>query len=84
MVLEPVCANKVRNGPPSADQHLLAQNLSSKRIAPSDNMRPKSDDAKWHHRWLKCSLVHAVTLMMHIEYIWFLQFQIKIFVDILE
>ena len=24
-----------------------------KRIAPSDNMRPKSDNAKWNHRWLK-------------------------------
>ena len=26
---------------------VLAQNLSSKRIAPTDNMRPKSDDTKW-------------------------------------
>ena len=70
VVPEPVCANKVRNGPASADQgfstasqgschvhgtpgwthppppippFFLAQNLSSKRIAPSDNMRPKSD-----------------------------------------
>ena len=29
---------------------LLAQILSSKRIAPTDNMRPKSDNAIWHHR----------------------------------
>ena len=29
------------------------QNLSSKRIAPTDNMRTKSDDAKWRHQWLK-------------------------------
>ena len=80
VVPEPVCANKARNGPATADQgsslasqgscyvhgtlgwthppppyppFLLAQNLSSKRIAPTDNMRPKSDDAIWHHRWLK-------------------------------
>jgi len=32
---------------------LLAQNLSSKWVAPTDNMRPKSDDAKWRHWWLK-------------------------------
>ena len=32
---------------------LLAQNLSSKRIAPTDNMRPKSDDAKRRHRLLR-------------------------------
>ena len=31
---------------------LLAQNLSSKRIVPTDNMRPKSD-AKRHHWLLK-------------------------------
>ena len=80
VVPEPVCANKARNGPATADQgsslasqgschvhgtpgwthppppippFLLAQNLSSKRIAPTDNMRPKSDDAIWRHRWLK-------------------------------
>ena len=39
--------------PPPILPFLLAQNLSSKRIAPTDNMRPKSDDAIWHHRWLK-------------------------------
>ena len=27
--------------------------MSSKRIAPTDNMWPKSDDAIWHHWWLK-------------------------------
>ena len=32
---------------------LLAQNLSSKRIAPNNNMRPKSDYAKRHHRLVK-------------------------------
>ena len=80
VVPEPVCANKVRNGPASANQgfstatqgschvhstscwnlptspypaFLLAQNLSSILIAPTGNMRPKSDDAIWHHQWLK-------------------------------
>ena len=38
--------------PPPIPPFLLAQNLS-KRIAPTDNMRPKSDDANWHHQWLK-------------------------------
>ena len=32
---------------------LLAQNLSSKRIAPTDNMRPKFHDEYTHHQWLK-------------------------------
>ena len=32
---------------------LLMQNLSSKRIAPTDNMRPESDDTKRHHWWFK-------------------------------
>ena len=32
---------------------LLAQNVSSKRIAPTDNMPPESDDAKSRHRLLK-------------------------------
>ena len=73
----PICDNKVRNGPDSADQgrskaaatmsmayhdyvhppphhtFLLAQNLSSKWIAPTNNMQPKSDNTKKHHRWLK-------------------------------
>ena len=80
VVPEPVCANKARNGPATADQgsslvskgschvhgiprwthppppippFLLAQNLSSKWILPTDNMRPKSDDAIWRCRWLK-------------------------------
>ena len=35
--------------PPPIPLLLLAQNLSSKQIAPIDNMRPKSDDAKWRH-----------------------------------
>ena len=30
--------------PPPIPPFLLAQNLSSKRIVPTDNMRPKSDD----------------------------------------
>ena len=68
VVPEPICANKARNGqgschvhgtlgwthpPPPIPPFLLVQNLSSKRIAPTDNMRPKSDDAIWRHRWLK-------------------------------
>ena len=32
--------------PPPVPPFLLAQNLSSKRIVPADNMRSKSDDAK--------------------------------------
>ena len=39
--------------PPSIPLYLLTQNLSSKQIAPTDNMQPKSDDAIWHHRLLK-------------------------------
>ena len=39
--------------PPPVPPFLLAQNLPSKRIAPTDNMRPKSDDAKKRHWWLK-------------------------------
>ena len=31
---------------------LLVQNPSSKRIAPTDNMQPKSDDAEKRHQWL--------------------------------
>ena len=31
---------------PPVPPFLLAQSLSSKRIAPTDNMQPKSDDAK--------------------------------------
>ena len=37
--------------PPPIPPFLLVQNLSS--IAPTDNVQPKSDDAKRHHRWLK-------------------------------
>ena len=78
---EPVCANKVRDGPASANQGFSTVNQGSchvhgtlswnpptspypaffasakpifkKRIAPTDNMWPKSDNAIWHHRWLK-------------------------------
>ena len=32
---------------------LLAQTLSSKQIGPTDNMWPKSDNAKKHNWWLK-------------------------------
>ena len=39
--------------PPPILPFLQVQNLSSKRIAPTDNMWPKSDDAIWHHRLLK-------------------------------
>ena len=31
----------------------LAQNLSSKWIAPTDNMRPKLHDEYTRHQWLK-------------------------------
>ena len=30
---------------------MLVQNLSSQRIAPTDNMQPKSAETKWCHRW---------------------------------
>ena len=39
--------------PPPIAPLLLVQNLSSERIAPTDNIQPKSDDAIWRHRWLK-------------------------------
>ena len=78
VVPEPLCANKVRNGPASTEQgfstasqgsyhvygtllkpthlpyptFLIPQNLSSKWIAPTDNIRPKSDDTIWRHWWL--------------------------------
>ena len=39
--------------PPPIPPFLLTQNLSSKQIVPTDNMRLKSDDAIWHHRLLK-------------------------------
>ena len=48
----PVCVKKERNGPASVDQGLstiVAQNLSSKRIAQTDNMRPKTP--KKRHRF---------------------------------
>ena len=37
--------------PPPVPHFLLAQNLSSKRFVPTDNMRPKSDDTKKRHRF---------------------------------
>ena len=46
------CARHPELKPP-IPPFMLVQNLSSKRIAPTDNMRPKSDDAMWHHQWLK-------------------------------
>ena len=39
-------AERWTHPPPPVPSFLLAQNLSSKRIAPTDNMWPKSDDAK--------------------------------------
>ena len=41
------------HSPPPVPPFLLAQNLSSKQIAPTDNMRPKTDDAKRRHKLLK-------------------------------
>ena len=35
--------------PPLVPSFLLAQNLSSKRIVPTDNMWPNFDDAYSHH-----------------------------------
>ena len=40
-------------GAPTHLPFLLAQNLSSKQIVPTDNMWPKSDNAKKCHWWLK-------------------------------
>ena len=39
--------------PPPIPPFLLAQNLSSKRIAPTDNVRPKFHDEYTRHQWLK-------------------------------
>ena len=39
--------------PPPIPPFLLAQNLSSKRIAPTDNVRPKLHDEYTRHQWLK-------------------------------
>ena len=39
--------------PPPIPSFLLAQNLFSKQIAPTDNMRQESEDTKKHHWWLK-------------------------------
>ena len=39
--------------PPPIPLFLLAQYLSSKRIAPTDNMQPKLHDKYTCHQWLK-------------------------------
>ena len=39
--------------PPPIPPFLLVQNLSSKWIAPTDNMRPKLHDKDTRHQWLK-------------------------------
>ena len=46
-------AERWTHPPPPVPTFLLAQNLSSKRIAPTDNMRPKTANAKKHHWLLK-------------------------------
>ena len=49
--------------PPYIVPFLLAQNLSSKRIAPTDYMRPKSDDVRRHHRLrIKNKIAHKAAL----------------------
>ena len=39
--------------PPFIPHFLLAQNPSSKRIVPTDNMQPKLHDEYIRHQWLK-------------------------------
>ena len=39
--------------PPPIPPFLLVQNLSSKRIAPTDNMQPKFHDEYTRQQWLK-------------------------------
>ena len=39
--------------PPPVPTFLLAENLPSKRIAPTDSMQPKTANTKKHHRLLK-------------------------------
>ena len=39
--------------PPPIRPFLLAQNLSSKWIAPTENVQPKMHDEYTHHQWLK-------------------------------
>ena len=46
-------AERWTHPPPSLPSFLLVWNLSSKPIAPTDNIWPKSDDAFWHHQLLK-------------------------------
>ena len=39
--------------PPPIPPFLLAQDLSSKRIAPTDNVQPKLHDEYTRHQWFK-------------------------------
>ena len=41
------------HSPPPIPPFLLAQNLSSKWIAPTDNVWPKLHDKYAHYQWLK-------------------------------
>ena len=55
--------------PPSSVPPCFAGTISSKQIMPTDNMQPKSDDIKWHHRWLKCERL-AFKLKFIANHIW--------------
>ena len=44
--------------PPPVPPFLLVRNLSSKRIVPTDNMQPKTDNAKRHHRVKPLGYLH--------------------------
>ena len=53
---QPPCARHVMTMPANLPYPiflLLVQNLSSKQIAPTDNMRPKFHDEYTRHQWLK-------------------------------
>ena len=56
--------------PPPVPPFLLAQNLSSKRIAPTNNMWPKSDDAKSRHRLVRVNrcFVSIMNFLKEAEY----------------
>ena len=41
------------HSPPPIPPFLLEQNLSSKQIVPTDNVRPKLHDKYTRHQWLK-------------------------------
>ena len=47
---------------PPIKPFLLAQNLSSKRVAPTDNMQPKFQDEYTRHQWLKGEHLHVYSL----------------------